>query len=246
MTYCVGLLLDRGLVFMSDTRTNAGIDNISVVTKLRTWSVPGDRFLCLMSAGNLATTQSTVSLLEERGLAPAERKPSLLSQPSMFQTAKLIGETLKEVISYTAEAGQEASSRFSGSFILGGQIKGGRPRLFMIYPEGNFIEAGPDNPFFQIGEHKYGRPILVRTYGPNMSLEDAAKLLLVSFDSTIKSNLSVGLPIDLQVYETDSLVAGYRQRFDERHPYYRQISEGWSDSLKTAFDRLPPFVPDAA
>ncbi|WP_062211432.1 proteasome-type protease [Aureimonas sp. AU12] len=243
MTYCVGLLLQRGLVFMSDTRTNAGIDNISVVTKLRTWNVPGDRFLCLLSAGNLATTQSTVSLLEERGLAPSQRKPTLLTQPSMFQTAKVIGETLKEVISFTAESGQEGSSRFSGSFILGGQIKGGRPRLFMIYPEGNFIEAGPDNPFFQIGEHKYGRPILVRTYEPQMSLEDAVKLLLVSFDSTIKSNLSVGLPIDVQVYETGKLEAGYRQRFDHRDPYYRQISEGWSDSLKTAFDRLPPFIP---
>ena len=242
MTYCVGLLLNRGMVFMSDTRTNAGIDNISVVTKLRTWNMPGDRFLCLMSAGNLATTQSTISLLEERGLASHERKPKLLTQPTMFQTAKLVGETLREVISYTNE-GSDGSSRFLGSFILGGQIKGGRPRLFMIYPEGNFIEAGPDNPFFQIGEHKYGRPILVRTYEPTMSLEDAVKLLLVSFDSTIKSNLSVGLPIDLQVYETDKLETGYRQRFDDRDPYYRQISEGWGDALKSAFDQLPAFSP---
>ncbi|WP_062114158.1 proteasome-type protease [Aureimonas sp. AU40] len=241
MTYCVGLLLNRGMVFMSDTRTNAGIDNISVVTKLRTWNVPGDRFICLMSAGNLATTQSTISLLEERGLAPHQRTPTLLTQPSMFQTAKLVGETLREVISYTNEPGSEGGSRFLGSFILGGQIKGGRPRLFMIYPEGNFIEAGPDNPFFQIGEHKYGRPILVRTYEPEMALEDAVKLLLVSFDSTIKSNLSVGLPIDLQLYETDRLEGGHRQRFDDRDPYYRQISEGWGDALKSAFDQLPPF-----
>ncbi|WP_182084848.1 proteasome-type protease [Aureimonas sp. ME7] len=245
MTYCVGLLLERGMVFMSDTRTNAGIDNISVVTKLRTWEVPGERFLCLLSAGNLATTQSTISLLEERCRLPSHRKSSLLAQPSMFQTAKLVGETLKEVISYTTEGGQEASSRFMGSFILGGQIAGSRPRLFMIYPEGNFIEAGPDNPFFQIGEHKYGRPILVRTYEPNMPLEEAVKLLLVSFDSTIKSNLSVGLPIDVQGYETDSLAAGFRQRFDHRDPYYRAISDSWSDALKSAFESLPSFEPKA-
>ena len=247
MTYCVGLLVDRGLVFMSDTRTNAGIDNISVVSKMKTWSVPGERFLCLLSAGNLATTQSTVSLLEERSLAPVDREPAILNQPSMFQTAKLVGDTLREVISYTSPSGQRAdSSRFGASFLLGGQIKGGRPRLFMIYPEGNFIEAGADNPFFQIGEHKYGRPIIIRTYDPAMALEEVAKLLLVSFDSTIKSNLSVGLPIDMQFYEADSLVAGYRRRFDQRDPYYQSISEGWSDSLKTAFDQLPPFTMEPA
>lgn len=241
MTYCVGLLVDRGLVFMSDTRTNAGIDNISVVSKMKTWEVPGERFLCLLSAGNLATTQSTVSLLEERELAPSKRVPAILNQPSMFQTAKLVGDTLREVISFTRPTGPSGEGRFSGSFILGGQIKGGRPRLFMIYPEGNFIEAGPDNPFFQIGEHKYGRPIIIRTYDAAMSLEEVAKLLLVSFDSTIRSNLSVGLPLDMQFYDAESLAAGHRQRFDHRSPYYQQISDGWSDSLKAAFDRLPGF-----
>ncbi|MFD2237282.1 proteasome-type protease [Aureimonas populi] len=243
MTYCVGLLVEDGIVFMSDTRTNAGIDNISTVTKMKTFEVPGERFLCLLSAGNLATTQSAISLLEERALAPAERRPSILTQPSMFQTARLVGETLKEAIAFTAQSGQQADSVFSGTFILGGQIKGGKPCLFMIYPEGNFIEAGPDNPFFQIGEHKYGRPIIVRTYDPQMSLEDVSKLLLVSFDSTVKSNLSVGLPFDLQIYEAGSLRPGHRQRFEERDPYYQTISQGWSESLKAAFDRLPPFVP---
>ncbi len=238
MTYCVGLLVDRGLALMSDTRTNAGIDNISVVRKMRTWEVPGDRFLCLLSAGNLATTQSTISLLDERSVEPAKRQPAILRQPSMFETAKLVGDTLKEVIEHTT--GDSGSSRFSASFILAGQIKGGRPRLFMIYPEGNFIEAGPDNPFFQIGEHKYGRPIIIRTYDPQMSLADAAKLLVISFDSTIRSNLSVGLPLDLQLYETDSLAAGFRHRFDHRDAYYRTVSEGWSDALKSAFDDLPP------
>ncbi|MCQ8781277.1 proteasome-type protease [Mangrovibrevibacter kandeliae] len=242
MTYCVGLSVDRGLVFMSDTRTNAGVDNISVVQKMRTWEVPGERFLCLMSAGNLATTQATISLLEERVLDPANREPALLKQPSMFQTAKLIGDTLKEVIAETSPTGQSADARFAASFILGGQVKGFKPCLFMIYPEGNFIEAGLDNPFFQIGEHKYGRPIIVRTYDPRMSLEEVAKLLLVSFDSTIRSNLSVGLPIDMQFYETDSFKAGYRRRFDRTDPYYNLISEGWSEALKKAFDDLPPFV----
>jgi putative proteasome-type protease len=243
MTYCVGLLVEEGIVFMSDTRTNAGVDNVSTVTKMKTWEVPGERFLCLLSAGNLATTQSAISLLEERFAAPAERKPTLLSQPSMFQTAKLVGETLKEAISFTAESGQRADGVFSGCFILGGQIKGGRPRLFLIYPEGNFIEAGADNPFFQIGEHKYGRPIIVRTYDPSMSMNEAAKLLLVSFDSTVKSNLSVGLPIDLQMYRTDSLVSGHHQRIEESDPYYREISGGWSNALRSAFESLPPFVP---
>ncbi len=241
MTYCVGLAVDRGLVFMSDTRTNAGVDNISTVGKMKTWEVPGERFLCLLSAGNLATTQATVSLLEERRVAPAERKPAILTMPSMFQTARLVGDTLKEVIAESTPAGPNADGRFTASFILGGQIKGGRPRVFMIYPEGNFIETTPDNPFFQIGEHKYGRPIIVRTYDPGMSLEECAKLLLVSFDSTIRSNLSVGLPIDMQFYETDSLKAGYRRRFDRRDPYYVSISEGWSESLKKAFDDLPSF-----
>ena len=241
MTYCVGLRVDRGLVLMSDTRTNAGVDNISVVSKMKTWEVPGERFLCLLSAGNLATTQSTVSLLDERMVAPSERQPSILTQPSMFQTARLVGETVKEVISDTTPAGQSADAVFSASFILGGQIRGGSPRLFLIYPEGNFIEAGDDNPFFQIGEHKYGRPIIIRTYDPAMTLEECAKLLLVSFNSTIRSNLSVGLPIDMQFYETETFVPGYKRRFDHRDPYYRRISEGWSDALKQAFDALPPF-----
>ncbi|MEF2071479.1 peptidase [Consotaella aegiceratis] len=244
MTYCVGIQVDRGLVFMSDTRTNAGIDNISVVSKMKTWEVPGDRFLCLLSAGNLATTQATIAMLEQRSVAPASREAEFLSQPSMFQTAKVIGETLREVIASTAATGQNADGMFSGTFILGGQIHGSQPRLFTIYPEGNFIEAGPDNPFFQIGEHKYGRPIIIRTYDPGLSLEECAKLLLVSFDSTIRSNLSVGLPIDMQFYETDSFKAGYRRRFEARDPYYSTISEGWSDALKTAFDHLPPFHVD--
>ena len=239
MTYCVGLKTDQGLVFMSDTRTNAGLDNISTFSKMRTWEVPGERVIVLLSAGNLATTQAVTSILDERSKAPDDRHPTLLDTPSMFQTARLIGSVVKEVIRDAAPAGQTADA-FAASFILGGQIKGGEPRLFYIYPEGNFIESSADTPFFQIGEHKYGKPILIRAYEPAMSFEDAIKLLLVSFDSTLKSNLSVGLPLDMQIYESGSLRLGPSRRFERDDPYYLSISEGWSDALKAAFHSLPP------
>lgn len=242
MTYCVGLKLSRGLMFLSDTRTNAGVDNISRFRKQFTWSVPGERALVLMTAGNLATTQSVVSLLEERTKAPSDRRPSMLELPTMFQIARHVGETLKEVIHSNAVSGQWADSSFNSTLILGGQVKGMEPRMFMIYPEGNFIEASDDTPFFQIGETKYGRPILVRAYDPNMEIEDAAKLLLVSFDSTIKANLSVGLPLDMQVIERDALRLGPSKRIEADDPYYQTISNGWGDALKRAFDSLPPFT----
>lgn len=239
MTYCVGLKTDQGLVFMSDTRTNAGLDNISTFSKMRTWEVPGERVIVLLSAGNLATTQAVTSILDERSKAPDDRHPTLLDTPSMFQTARLIGSVVKEVIRDAAPAGQTADA-FAASFILGGQIKGGEPRLFYIYPEGNFIESSADTPFFQIGEHKYGKPILIRAYEPAMSFDDTVKLLLVSFDSTLKSNLSVGLPLDMQVYESGSLRLGPSRRFERDDPYYLSISEGWSEALKAAFHSLPP------
>ena len=241
MTYCVGLKLTSGLMFLSDTRTNAGVDNISRFRKQFTWSVPGERALVLMTAGNLATTQAVVSLLEERTKAPSERRPSILELPTMFQIARHVGETLREVIQSNAMSGQWADSSFNSTLILGGQVKGMEPRLFMIYPEGNFIEASDDTPFFQIGETKYGRPILVRAYDPDMAIEDAAKLLLVSFDSTIKANLSVGLPLDMQVIVKDALRLGPSKRIEAEDPYFRTISSGWGDALKTAFDSLPPF-----
>jgi putative proteasome-type protease len=242
MTYCVGLKLTSGLMFLSDTRTNAGVDNISRFRKQFTWSVPGERALVLMTAGNLATTQAVVSLLEERTKAPSERRPSILELPTMFQIARHVGETLREVIQSNAMSGQWADSSFNSTLILGGQVKGMEPRLFMIYPEGNFIEASDDTPFFQIGETKYGRPILVRAYDPDMAIEDAAKLLLVSFDSTIKANLSVGLPLDMQVIEKDALRLGPSKRIEADDPYFRTISNGWGDALKKAFDSLPPFT----
>jgi putative proteasome-type protease len=243
MTYCVGLRIERGLVFMSDTRTNAGVDSISTFRKMHVWEEPGDRVIVMMSAGNLATTQAVVSLLDERSKSPAERSPSLLQTPSMYQTAKLVGDTVKEVIASSAPAGQKADA-FGASFVLGGQIRGTEPRLFMIYPEGNFIEASEDTPFFQIGETKYGKPILVRAYERAMTFEETAKLMLVSFDSTVKSNLSVGLPLDLLYYERDGYKVTYRKRIRQDDPYYREISDGWSDALKAAFKRLPDFKAD--
>lgn len=239
MTYCVGMRLNRGLIFMSDTRTNAGLDNISTYKKMFTFEAPGDRVLTLLTAGNLATTQSVVSMLEERTKAPGDRAPSVLNAPSMFQIARIVGQTLREVIAINADTGQKADSTFNASIILGGQIKGSLPRLFLIYSEGNFIEAGLDTPFFQIGETKYGRPILVRAYDPDMSFAAAVKLLLVSFDSTAKANLSVGLPIDMQLYETDTYNVGTTRRIQASDPYFREISLGWGDALKRAFDDLP-------
>ena len=241
MTYCVGILLNKGLVFMSDTRTNAGIDNISTFKKMFTWSVPGDRSITLMTSGNLATTQAVVSLLEERTKAQKECSPSILEAPSMFQVARIVGNTLREVVDANAGEEQKADSTFSATVILGGQIKGGKQQLYLIYPEGNFLEASDDTPYFQIGETKYGKPIIVRAYDPDMSFEDASKLLMVSFDSTIKANLSVGLPLDYHVYEKDSFEDGDQSRIRQDDTYFKSISDGWGEALKAAFNSLPPF-----
>lgn len=246
MTYCVGLMLNKGLVFMSDTRTNSGVDNISTFRKMFTWEVPGERSITMMTAGNLATTQSVVSLLEERSKQPGERSPGILEAPSMYQVATMVGNLLKEVISTHAEAYQRADAAFNATIVLGGQIGDGAPRLFLIYPEGNFIEASFDTPFFQIGETKYGRPILVRAYDPDMSFEDAVKLLLVSFDSTIKANLSVSLPLDVHIYKTDSRENGHAFRIQTDDPYFEAVSTGWGIALREAFGQLPEFhLPEA-
>jgi putative proteasome-type protease len=194
-----------------------------------------------MAAGNLATTQAVISLLDERSKAPADRAPSILEAPSMFQVAQIVGDMVREVIQANAMTGQQADSTFNATLILGGQISTGDPRLFMIYPEGNFIEASEDTPFFQIGETKYGRPILVRAYNADMEFEDAVKLLMVSFDSTIKANLSVGLPLDLQTYEADTMQVGHDVRIETDDPYFQSISDGWGEALKQAFNSLPDF-----
>ena len=245
MTYCVGLRLDQGLVFMSDTRTNAGVDNIFTFRKMFTWTNPGERIITLMTAGNLATTQAVVSILNERMKAPEDRQPTVLHAGTMFQVAKLIGEVLREVVQSQSEKGPESASTFSATVIVGGQIAGSAPRLFLVYPEGNFIEASDENPFFQIGETKYGRPILLRGYRKDMSFEAAVKLLLLSFDSTLKANLSVGMPLDLQTYSEGAFDGGREKRFEPDDPYFSYLSRGWGDALNTAINSLDDFSFDA-
>ena len=242
MTYCVGMVLDKGLVLMSDTRTNSGVDNISTFRKLFHWEVPGERIIALMTAGNLATTQNVVSQLEERNKTPDERKNSLFDAPTMFQVAVEVGKLLRETIHASEDGnGPESEARFTASMILAGQIKGMEPRLFMIYPEGNFIEASWDTPFFQVGETKYGRPILLRAYDRTISFEEAVRLLLVSFDSTLKANLSVGMPLDLLVIERDRYEPLHELRFERSDPYFQLISTGWGDALKNALEALPNY-----
>jgi len=241
VTYCVAMRLNEGLIFMSDTRTNAGVDNISKFRKMFTWEEPGERVITLLTAGNLATSQAVISVLDERTKAPKERRPSLLEAPTMFQVANIVGDTLKEVIKNQKMTGPESEADFGATIIVGGQIRGIGSRLFLIYPEGNFIEASEETPFFQIGETKYGRPILLRAYDREMSFEEAVKLLYVSFDSTLKANLSVGMPLDLQVVEEDALRVTHSERVDENDPYFHTISRSWGDALKLAFQSLPDF-----
>lgn len=242
MTYCVGMVLDKGLVLMSDTRTNSGVDNVSVFRKMFRWEVPGERIVAIMTAGNLATTQAVISQLEERAKLPEERHNSLLEAPTMFQIASEVGRLLRATVAERQDAnGHRGQGRFTASLIVAGQIRGMEPRLFMIYPEGNFIEAGQDTPFFQIGETKYGRPIILRGYDRDMSMEDAIKLLMVSFDSTLKANLSVGLPLDLLVIERDAFAASHERRVAHDDPYFQTISIGWGDALRNAFHSLPDY-----
>jgi putative proteasome-type protease len=242
MTYCVGMVLDKGVVLMSDTRTNSGVDNISVFRKMFHWTKPGERVIALLTAGNLATTQAVISRLEERTKAPGERQNSLLDMPTMFQIAGEVGRLLRETVRDTQDDnGMAGKGRFTASMIVAGQIKGMEPRLFLIYPEGNFIEASWDTPFFQIGETKYGRPILLRGYDRTMSFEDAVKLLMVSFDSTLKANLSVGLPLDLMVIERDGFAPLHERRIEAGDPYFEATSRSWSEALRNAFYTLPDY-----
>ena len=241
MSYCVALKLSSGLVFMSDTLTNGGFDNISVYPKTFSWGILGERQILLTAAGNLATSQAVVSSLSEQAKARDDRSPSILRAPTMFQVARAVSKTLAEVIDISSKGQQKAESTFSATFILGGQIKGGDVHLYLIYPEGNFIEVSKERPFFQIGETKYGRPILVRGFYPEMTFEDAIKLLMVSFDSTIKANLTVGLPLDIHTYEKDSFIARPSIKIKNDDAYFNMISNEWGKALKESLATLPSF-----
>lgn len=241
MTYCVAMRLDRGLVFAADTRTNAGVDNVAQYRKLHFWRQPGDRVIVLLSAGNLAVTQSVVSFLNEQLASPEETNATLFTVPSMFRAARLVGDAVREVRRVDGPALEMTKAGFSASFILGGQIGTERPRLYQIYAEGNFIEATDDTPFLQIGEHKYGKPILDRVARPEMRLGEAAKLILLSFDSTLRSNLSVGMPIDILLYERDTLDVRREKRIFQDDEYFKNLSSAWSDALRSAFRNIDEF-----
>ncbi len=242
MTYCVGMIVEKGIVLMSDTRTNSGVDNISVFRKMFHWSVPGERMIAIMTAGNLATTQAVIGQLEERTKEPDDRETTLLNGPTMFSVVSEVGKLLRSTIDKQQKAnGDRGRGKFTATIIVAGQIAGMEPRLFMIYPEGNFIEASMDTPFFQIGETKYGRPILIRGYDRSMSFEDAVKLVMVSFDSTLKANLSVGLPLDLMVIGKDDFAPTHEHRVTGDDPYFNTISSGWGDALRAAFHSLPAY-----
>ncbi len=238
MTYCVGILLDNGLVMAADTRTNAGVDNVGKFKKLHTWEYPGERVFVLLTAGNLAVTQAVTSLLSEQIEHPPEYGDTLKTAKTMFQAANVVGNAVRAVKEMDEGHLMANGEAFAASFIFGGQIGSERPRLFNMYAAGNFIEATPDTPFFQIGEHKYGKPILDRVARSDMELGEAAKMVLVSFDSTLRSNLSVGLPIDLLTYETGKLKIEHTKRIGPEDPYFKMLSTEWSKALRTAFKNI--------
>lgn len=238
MTYCVGILLRDGLVLAADTRTNAGVDYVSTFRKLTIFELPGDRFITLMGAGNLATTQSVVSLVSER-LEQGTEENSLYRVPTMFNAARVVGNALREVLAFDGPHVRETKADPSASFIVGGQIAGRSVRLFQVYPAGNFIEATPDTPFVQIGETKYGKPILDRVVDYAMPLDRAAKAALVSFDSTMRSNLSVAPPLDLVIYRRDSFRAHKHMEISDGDEYFRALRKRYGEGLARVFDRLP-------
>jgi putative proteasome-type protease len=235
MTYCVGIKLDEGLIFASDSRTHAGVDNFAKFCKMTVFDRDQDRVLVLLSSGNLAGTQAVISVLKQRGDDPGIA--NIWNAKTLFDTAMLVSDAMREID--RRDSAHLESPGFNASFILGGQIRGEPARLFRLYSEGNFIEAGEDTLFFQTGETKYGKPILDRVIKPSTTLADAAKCALVSFDSTMRSNLSVGMPIDLICYQRDSLQVSMRRRFDERDPYFAALSEQWSAGVRTVFRELP-------
>lgn len=242
MTYCVGLLLDEGLVFASDSRTNAGVDSVATYRKTRVFETPGERVIVFLSAGNLAVTQALLSILDE-GAKSKKKDKSILKAPTMFQVARLAGDAIREVHDRDAEHLRKHNYDFNATFLLGGQIKGEEPRLFMIYTAGNFIEAKRETPMFQIGEVKYGKPVFDRILTPEMPFANAAKLTLISFDSTMRSNLSVAPPIDMTFCRRDDLRVSERRSFTERDPYLLDIRRRWSEALRGAFLDIPPLPP---
>ena len=240
MTYCVGLLLNEGLVLLSDTRSNAGVDNISTFNKMHIFEEPGERVMVLMVAGNLSLTQSVVNVLSEGMIHPETGElETLFTVPSMFEAAHLVGRAVRTVHEIDGPALAEQHIPFDVSLILAGQIVGRTMRLFMVYSAGNFIEATEETPFLQIGEHKYGKPILDRAVTASTSLLEGAKLGLISMDSTLRSNLTVGLPIDVALVQIDKCKVAMRYRITEDDEPFRALRHQWSEALRKAHHNIP-------
>ncbi len=238
MTYCVAMNLDAGMIFASDSRTNAGVDQIARFSKMRIFARDGHRVIVTLSSGNLSITQNALNTLDQRARG-GDNMLHLWNAPSMFDVARLIGDAVREVKSRDGVYLAQNNIDSSANFLVGGQIRGEPPRLFEVYTEGNFIEATPDTCYFQIGELKYGKPVIDRVVNRMTSLTDAIKCTLVSFDSTMRSNISVGLPIDLLVYETDSLQIRLQRRIDEADPYFQMVHTQWGEGLRQVFTQLP-------
>ena len=240
MTYCVAIKLDAGLVFLSDSRTNAGLDQISTFRKMIVYEKPGDRFMVLLSAGNLSISQSVREILQIEQLKETEDSEpiTIWNAKSMFDAARVLGSAVRHVYDRDAQALKQSGVDFNVSLIFGGQIKGEGMRLFQMYSAGNFIEATPETPYFQVGESKYGKPVLDRVLMPSLPLDEAAKCALVSMDSTLKSNLSVGLPLDLVVYEADRLQSDKVVCIDNDNPYFQMLHNNWGHKLREVFDSL--------
>ena len=241
MTYCVALRLRAGLVFLSDTRTNAGVDNISRFRKMQTWQVPGERAICMMSSGNLSITQGVMTRIEAaiKHAQSGEDVETILNAPTMFRVAQITGETMHEMQERHRANLIEQGAGADALILVGGQRAGGEARLFLIYSAGNFIEATDDTPFFQIGEHKYGKPILDRVITPDTQIPEALKAVFVSMDSTLRSNLSVGMPLDLSVLPTGQYGFSTQRRIELDDPDWQQISNSWADALRLGFQSLP-------
>ena len=241
MTYCVAMRLNAGLVFLSDSRTNAGMDQISTFRKMTVFEQAGERTLVVLSAGNLAITQAVKQLLGNETIEGSDGEPcTLWTAKSLFDVARIVGSAVRKVHARDAEALKMHGIDFNCSLIVGGQIKGETMRLFNVYAAGNFVEAGIDGVcYFQIGESKYGKPVIDRVITPTTPLEEAAKCALISMDSTLKSNLSVGLPLDLLVYEANALKVDRLIHIDESDPYFRMIRNTWGQRLRQVFDSIP-------
>jgi len=240
MTYCVGIQVNDGLVFASDTRTSAGVDDVRTHNKMHVLEFPGERVLITLSAGNLATTQAILAQVR-RDLDDAQRSVNLRTARSMYDAAEYLGSVSTRTQKETAAQSQYTGADLRVTLILGGQIHGEAPALYLIYPEGNCIASSPETPYLQVGESKYGKPILDRIIRPDVSLEDAARCALVSIDSTMKSNLSVGPPLDLAIVRRDELAVAHKLRLDLDTPYFAGFREAWGRQIAEALRNLPKF-----